>query len=950
MSEHNLLGAALARLGAKKPAAASLPASTEAVSISTATSSLTASTAAATAKSPSTPASGKELFPPTPLQQSQTSTEVTPTNVGNSNPTPLSQTTQNPPQQLQQQHTVATPNVANATGGGTPVPPPLPPPPPQPPQQLAAVPAAPNQQQPPMGLAAALDRLPATNDQAQLKSELQWQQSVSAQGGPSWEEFRDTALGLQTLVVFAWMDEGSPYVQLLFAPKKYVSRDRTHRLHNKIIAFVGDRDEGVSPDVIKPQPEKAWKWYTVTACFDAVQHAAYFGTEGNRLLGWRPTNAEPTKHSDEMIPYMLNVTGKLAKFLATGQRTPNDLLVYAEGEVNADNSVLEGNDITLLRKWCMAAGQTSAGGDSILKLKMDGVTCRDPTFIKWRAEAVKTALGAMPPAPTQVATPQGQTAAVAPPPPGGDNPYTLVRALGTEMRAIFQPLAEAKAAEATTTTSQKSKGKIYDQFHLAWLRGWANVAYLHQLPEIWAEWQESKCVVRNRELLKAKMLAWSQKYNIDIDTSVYFSDQMIDDLINLVMAKGGAILATAERGLSILACALRTMADTVKAEQLDEAIRASRPNMTQEEALKLSAKGPRPPPCEFNEVKLCLGTFTALNAVVVGEVSSFYINLKELRMAMSDEYMMKHREKYRPHFFRQLIWAIHDDMCSYFDERLHPNHFAVFDQPDSIATLQTHPVPFPVSRLRGILDNMFNGNAISRISFPAEWQPSATKKGTDTQATNTGTSTTPDTQVGDQASRSRRNQRGGAHDMGGGGRRGRQYQQQQQYYQQQSNWQPPQYGNNQYGQYQYGNNQYYQQPPHQQQQQQQGNPQDGDVAHVHPTILQCMQAYHQKYNGRIRLRGLLDAGRITQRDLPTINGVNVCYNHAMGKCTVNNCSYIHVPGREIPNTFATELCQVITPCVDAVLRRGEPDNSRNTRRRTDNNGGAATGGNTGLGH
>jgi hypothetical protein len=89
-----------------------------------------------------------------------------------------------------------------------------------------------------------------------------------------------------------------------------------------------------------------------------------------------------------------------------------------------------------------------------------------------------------------------------------------------------------------------------------------------------------------------------------------------------------------------------------------------------------------------------------------------------------------------------------------------------------------------------------------------------------------------------------------------------------------------------------------------------------------------MDAYHQRFRGRVHLLDILNAIDKTIQALPVImalmeNGQSrLCYLEVMGKCTHPHCAFVHVPGVELPHGFVSKLCTTIKPEVDYVTRNG----------------------------
>ena len=78
------------------------------------------------------------------------------------------------------------------------------------------------------------------------------------------------------------------------------------------------------------------------------------------------------------------------------------------------------------------------------------------------------------------------------------------------------------------------------------------------------------------------MLEWSKQTGFDIFKGVYFPNKVVEDLVQLRMACGEAVvtLKMAERGNTMLVCNLCSMAATSEARIRDEAAVATETTLT----------------------------------------------------------------------------------------------------------------------------------------------------------------------------------------------------------------------------------------------------------------------------------------------------------------------------------------------------------------------------------
>ena len=101
------------------------------------------------------------------------------------------------------------------------------------------------------------------------------------------------------------------------------------------------------------------------------------------------------------------------------------------------------------------------------------------------------------------------------------------------------------------------------------------------------------------------------------------------------------------------------------------------------------------------------------------------------------------------------------------------------------------------------------------------------------------------------------------------------------------------------------------------------------LGHLHPFIKSFMQPFHDAFEGRVMLRRLLDACGLDNKKLPFMKEHvnpdtkrnNLCYNHVLGICPYGkDCIFVHVPGAEVENAFANELCRAIAPGIGFIMQ------------------------------
>jgi hypothetical protein len=101
------------------------------------------------------------------------------------------------------------------------------------------------------------------------------------------------------------------------------------------------------------------------------------------------------------------------------------------------------------------------------------------------------------------------------------------------------------------------------------------------------------------------------------------------------------------------------------------------------------------------------------------------------------------------------------------------------------------------------------------------------------------------------------------------------------------------------------------------------------LGHLHPVIKLFMQPFHEAFEGRVMLRRMLDACGLDNKKLPVMKEFvnpdtkrnNLCYNHVLGICPHGKeCIFVHVPGSEVGNAFATDLCKDISPGIEFLMQ------------------------------
>ena len=396
------------------------------------------------------------------------------------------------------------------------------------------------------------------------------------------------------------------------------------------------------------------------------------------------------------------------------------------------------------------------------------------------------------------------------------------------------------------------KGKKYDTFELAALRGWSSQHKLAKLQPIWKEFQRTKNMDTNRDNLWKQVTLWSDELGIEVDEAVYIGKGTLEDYVNLKLTPYGHIstFKTSDRGKYILCCAYRSPEQSVEANRIYNTEEWSEGTQHMGEGMSLSESDPRSSPKTFEASKLCVATFAGLNWALFRKRCPYYKMLLVIRLTMSPALVSANTNKFRAELCRQITWSIIEDGIQFFNTHVHPEAFLRGNKnPD-----------YPVSHLDDVLQNVYYGRTVERISFPLEWS----------------------------AYQQLPHRQGGQ----GGGYQGHQ---------------PPTQGVERH------------------------HDRKGGHGHVHHTLKTMMRAYYAKFEDMIQLGIICKNVNTDVSKLPYLtkymdNKYNkLCYVNVIDKCPQGEqCKFIHVSGHQILNAFATNLCTVIKPRVDYLVKNGQP--------------------------
>jgi hypothetical protein len=213
------------------------------------------------------------------------------------------------------------------------------------------------------------------------------------------------------------------------------------------------------------------------------------------------------------------------------------------------------------------------------------------------------------------------------------------------------------------------------------------------------------------------MKRWATANEVQLNRGVYFDKATMDDIVKLDFCPGmpTAYLNTAEQGMSMLICRPRSGNKTADIRSKEQAAKLAAHNHTLMEALLLGRRDPRPPASTYHELKLDLGTFCALLAVLFGEKCNYFDNCFALFRMLDSDSVFANAHNFSPVMCRQITWAVINDSRQYFFCTLTLDQFL------------SGQVRWPTSLLMQIIEADIQAcREIKMGNFPEKWRETAT--------------------------------------------------------------------------------------------------------------------------------------------------------------------------------------------------------------------------------
>ena len=718
-------------------------------------------------------------------------------------------------------------------------------------------------------------------EQSVVTAELLWQKSVNGEAARI-ASFTERVLGLQEFKAFVFMKSGSPWVHVGHGLGKFYSVYGTvPELDGKVLMFVGDRGWTRDPMPVQPPVQNTWKWITVNAATEERELLAFVQGNAGAVGLWHATGGNITRQ-EVKVPYVLALPGVLLEFIHArgGQCRPHELLQEVrrlEGEYTIPNDNWE-----LVAKWCMVAAQASAAdGDSHLALKIMPAFSADKSFLEWCERRIDITMG------IRVREIGGNTGDFA----GGQaqllsTTVNVVRNMGNQMVAgMQQAMLVASTTQGAGGTGEGGGtgsgtggyGRKYGMSHIAQLKGFCRTDDVKRIPAIWHTFSTTKDVDIYRSTIERRMEKWAKDKGVEIDLGMYLEDETLKAISQLQFNPSGggagvALAQSADKGLSILVCRPRSLAEIERVRDDEQAAATAFSTVTVEQAKKLKPGAVcRAPSGTYLELRLLIGTFCGLLYTLFGSHCDYYHELRRIHSALCARDVSAIRGAFTVDKCRRIVWAIIDDGRSFFRQKMSVGDFS---DPDGYT--------FPSSLLSAIYEPVRFAQVIERPFYPKAWMV-VTEGGGNNDTSGKGKGTAGGGYGGTNGGGG--GQKGGSVGGGGGG------------------------------------------------QQRAASAPTGRGTWTddrHPTIKAMMKAYEGTtgLGLRINLGAILNAAHREIRDLPVIpeyverGRPFLCWGHILGRCHFGDgCTFAkgHPSRSAIPDQFAREVVDILGGGIDAIV-------------------------------
>ena len=699
------------------------------------------------------------------------------------------------------------------------------------------------------------------------------------------KDYREFVLAAE-LSVFVSMKPKNPYLQIIHSAGKCfgdpIDKDE---YHGRILAFIGDRTVDVDPVTVELTDVRVGGWgnkQAVVVCEQTLQD--HFDANKPELL--RPGGIAEDKKGDLTFPLLPRIPYALVTWLVAKKRTPWDLHnllsdMVVEDLTEEESEVQDG--INPILAWCKVAAQRKEDdttNTALVAWSPDVVLTPSSSTQRWIKTRLETTLG------PKLTQPQ------IPPPPTGPSPWQAHPYYMWPPN--FQPPNPPQQQKTSShNTAEKDK---FTTAHLCKLAGWCRVKDVAQIPSVWNKIQGEKDNDEIRRLITAATQQAADGMGVQINR-YYLEEHVVTDLKQLKFSRYSvAIYSTLEEGFTFLSTMNRTPAEIVNIQQREKNERETVNTRTLTEAKSIKSRAPRVPPTHYEQFKKNVATHSMMALALCGPNCDYYKKLWDMHRVLD---ALEFKQSYCTQMlWRYLTWIIVDDSRQYFSKILALEDFA---------GKRNDEIDWPTSLLGLTIQELARLRPLRPGDFPSQWDDKGNSGGSDNNGRGGGMSNNGYIHGNNQDN----NQDSYRHPTGNG-YNNRQYTQQNNYY-----------GNNGYNGSTNNN----------------GKDADGWSLDRHPKIMALMGRYRRKFN-YINVKEILNAAGKTFNDLPCPpryqrNGrCELCVVDYLGKCGIMGCHFIHAPPRELGDQFATDMCTVIEPGVNKMLRDDYVSPRKRQRRST----------------
>jgi uncharacterized membrane protein YgcG len=585
--------------------------------------------------------------------------------------------------------------------------------------------------------------------------------------------------------------------------------------------------------------------------------------------------------SEVLLPRLMALPAEVAMWCMDKPRSAREVFVHINELLAKEGSPLEGAHVCLIKTWLMAAGQKEAGAGKNSAVALDAklALSDDEAFYQWQETMLNSRLGQRMPAQVPTVTPVA-------PPQGGTQDET--RRLAA-MILTSQQQGQA-AAQAMAKATPKTKDP-YTKFEWARIMGYSGVSRVEDCSPIWAEFLQSKSAKDHRAMLMARMKLWADTRGGGITLrNVYLTNEHIKLITSADFQCGhgpSGTLVTAAKGITNIACLHLSHQKIAEIKQKEEDEDATAHTRTLTERAKQQGVCHYDPPDDWRSITVNTCRYTSLVWALFGDNSPLVEHLMDLFMVLNCEYCEENHKKFTGELARRICWAICEGAQEFFAQEMVPEDF----RPG--VTLRN----WPTANLRVLAYEIKNFMPITRPSYPDQWQlldvQEARRGNSAGYSGGAGVGAATGGYSGQQNSGWNGGQRprtntGGGNRNGGGSTTNRQY----------NPYDPQTQPNN-------------------------------NTDHVHPILAQCLKPYWDKHSSCVPVKQVLVAGNVSWDSMPFLHDLvsgggrnSLCYNYLAGICGFGgNCTFNHVPAKEIEDGFAKEMVACMEPGLKILMSR-----------------------------